>query len=46
MIVLDRLTTGEAAAGRVRESLEGAFAAGGGVRAWCLRIGIGATGRQ
>jgi excinuclease ABC subunit A len=29
-IVLDRLTTGEAAAERVRESVEGAFAAGGG----------------
>ena len=30
MIVLDRLTTGEASAERLRDSLEAAFAAGGG----------------
>jgi excinuclease ABC subunit A len=44
-IVLDRLTTGESAAGRLRDSLEGAFAAGQGSAAVFVEQGFaGATG--
>ena len=46
MIVLDRLVTGEAAAGRLRESLEGAFAAGGGAAVVLVEEGTGCAKPQ